>query len=356
VFELNVEDWKEFRIGDLFEIDTGSDLIYNELEDGEYNVVGHKAENNGVTCSTAKLENYTLYNHSEVLSLGHIGNFFCTMQTEDFYLGTRVKALKPKFNKFNKYIGLFLATVINQERYKFNYGRVGSDKVPDLIIKLPALPNPNYNKNTKDKEQPYMPDWQFMEKYIKNIYNKLAEQIETKLMGGGDLKKETWKEFRLLDIFIIKSTKTREIINYDENGDVPFIASGSSNNGVEKFVYTDEKLDKGNCITVSSIDCSSFFQEKDFLGRGHGAVNKIYSSKLNKYNALFLCTILNAEKYRYSYNRQCFLDKLSQTVIKLPALPNPNYSENTKNKEQSYIPDWQFMENYIKQLPYGDKI
>ena len=53
--------------------------------------------------------------------------------------------------------------------------------------------------------------------------------------------------------------------------------------------------------------------------------------------------ILNLEDYRYSYGRARILNKLKKETIKLPVDSNGK-------------PDWQFMENYIKSLPYGDRI
>ena len=55
-------------------------------------------------------------------------------------------------------------------------------------------------------------------------------------------------------------------------------------------IYQKEILDKGNCITVSPVDGSAFYQEKDFLGRG-GAGSSIillYNENLNKYNGYLL--------------------------------------------------------------------
>ena len=66
-------------------------------------------------------------------------------------------------------------------------------------------------------------------------------------------------------------------------------------------------------------------------------------NNMNKYNGLFLATILNLEDYRYSYGRARILGKLKDEIIKLPV-----------DKEGN--PDWQFMEDYIKSLPYGDRI
>jgi hypothetical protein len=59
---------------------------------------------------------------------------------------------------------------------------------------------------------------------------------------------------------------------------------------------------------------------------------------------LFLITILNANKYKYFYGRGIVIKKyIKEETIKLPIDSQNN-------------PDWQFMENYIKQLPYSDKI
>jgi len=59
--------------------------------------------------------------------------------------------------------GLFLATVINKEQYRYFYGRkFNLDRIRATIIKLPF------------KEGKI--DWEFMEDYIKGLnYSKYAE-------------------------------------------------------------------------------------------------------------------------------------------------------------------------------------
>lgn len=69
-------------------------------------------------------------------------------------------------------------------------------------------------------------------------------------------------------IFKLVQPKPRKLTEYLNDGEVPFVASGAFNNGIEKYVETDEELDKGNCITVSAIGGFSFYQDKDFIGRG----------------------------------------------------------------------------------------
>jgi len=55
------------------------------------------------------------------------------------YLATPVdvRILKPKF-KLNPYIWLFLVTVLQKEKYRFNYSRkMWTDRLKELKIKLP---------------------------------------------------------------------------------------------------------------------------------------------------------------------------------------------------------------------------
>lgn len=53
------------------------------------------------------------------------------------FVGETVFALLPTF-EFNQYIGMFFATVMNFENYRYSYGRkIKDSKYGDSIIKLP---------------------------------------------------------------------------------------------------------------------------------------------------------------------------------------------------------------------------
>ena len=80
-----------------------------------------------------------------------------------------------------------------------------------------------------------------------------------------------WKEFEISRLFTIKSPAARTIKSYSE-GKTPYVSSGSFNNGIVSYLepMADEKIEKGQCITVSPLDGSAFFQEEDFLGSLNG--------------------------------------------------------------------------------------
>ena len=64
---------------------------------------------------------------------------------------------------------------------------------------------------------------------------------------------------------------------------------------------------------------------------------------MNQYVAMFLITVIKANQYRFGYGREWTLEKMKDTIIKLPS------AEDGKT-------DFDYMEKYIKALPYGDRI
>lgn len=149
-----------------------------------------------------------------------------------------------------------------------------------------------------------------------------------------------WKQFKIRDIFEIKRPIARSQATY-ENGGTAFVASGNYNNGVLKYLLPkkDELLDKGNCISVSPIDGSSFYQSDDFLGRG-GAGSSIillYNDNLNFYNGTFIATIIRRVCSKYLYSDMANKDTIANEIILLPI-------------DAKAQPDFLYMETYMKNL------
>ena len=151
-----------------------------------------------------------------------------------------------------------------------------------------------------------------------------------------------WAEFVIGDLFTLQRPKSRKEDDYS-NGDAPFVASGCVNNGVTKFCRPNdgEVLDLGNCLTISPVDGSCYYQPADCLGRG-GAGSSIIilyarTFVLNRFNGLFISkAISQTTSSKYSYGHMASLDRIKRDVILLPI---------TADRQ----PDWQFMEGYMRQ-------
>jgi hypothetical protein len=175
------------------------------------------------------------------------------------------------------------------------------------------------------------------EKFLKILKNKFSSKTDK-----SNIDISNWKKFPICGengIFKLVQPKARKLTEYLNDGKVPFVASGAFNNGIEKYVETDEKLDTGNCITVSAIGGFSFYQKSDFIGRGGAgsAIKILYSDQLKEKNALFICTVLQKILSKYDYTTMLSGDKLKKEFIYLPVTQDDKI-------------DWIFMETYIEQL------
>ena len=156
-----------------------------------------------------------------------------------------------------------------------------------------------------------------------------------------NLNDRKWGIFLIGDLFCVKRPPARNKDNY-EIGNVPFVASGSVNNGVMKCCkpLENEKLDKAGCITVSPVDGSAFYQPYPFLGRGGAgsSVLMLYTDNINLYSGQFIAKMIsNTCACKYTYGHMGNKDGIRRERIMLPI------DEDNK-------PDYQFMEDYVKEL------
>lgn len=155
------------------------------------------------------------------------------------------------------------------------------------------------------------------------------------------LSDREWKIFIIGDLFSVKRPIARNKDHY-ENGNVPFVASGSTNNGVMKCCepHKNEELDNAGCITVSPVDGSAFYQPYDFLGRGGAgsSILMLYADNINLYNGQFIAKMIsNTCACKYTYGHMGNKDSIKRERIMLPVDDNDE-------------PDYQFMEDYMKEL------
>ena len=149
-----------------------------------------------------------------------------------------------------------------------------------------------------------------------------------------------WKEYEIGKLFEISRPVTRSQAKYSE-GNIPFVASGNFNNGVVKYCEPekDEVLDGKNCITVSPLDGSAFYQPDDFLGRGGAgsAIMMLRNPNLDEKNGLFLATAIRASLIKYTYSDQLN----SQTIA----------SENIEIPVDSHgCPNWAYMDSFMEEV------
>jgi len=365
---LNIQDWKEFKIPSLFDVNAGIYHYSDEYEDGDTPYVSASDTNNGIGNYISLRPDF----EGNKITTGKVG---CTAyyQPDAFCATSDVNVLSPKFD-MSAEIGMFISRIINfNENYKWAYGRqcrVGNTKA--ISIKLPIQHNPDgtpvidADKTYSDEE--YIPDWQFMEDYIKSLHHK---PLTTKNKKGQapDLNLGNWEPFNVGHLFTMLNGKgiTKEEIN-ENGGSLIAVQSGEEDNGVmgkidlnycKKMNYT---YSEKPCLTVARSGSAGFvsYQHDGCVVGDSAKILLLPDDVATTEHYLFLQTILTANRFKYTYGRKVTEDKYLNDVIDLPVQYNTDGSifvdSSCKYSDNGYVPDWDFMENYIKSLPYGDRL
>ena len=349
---LDISNWQNYRLGDLFEIKKGKRLTSEKQTEGNTPYIGAIDSNNGV----ANYIGQHPIHDGNTISLsynGSVGQAF--YQPVAFWATDDVNVLyfRDKNVKFNRYIALFICTILKKEQYRYCYGRKWVvNSMNETIIKLP----------TKDDK----PDWDFMEQYIKSLHhNPITTQKPNRTSNL--VPTENWKQFkfgRLIkheDIYKSQaySKIEMEVSCVAQEGYINFVSRTEENNGVDCFVMESDfaKIEQGNAITIGDTTSTIAYQSAPFVNGDHIIV--IRSKWLNKFTGMFIVTLLRKERYRYSYGRAFLMESIKTTKLLLPIKQlngTPVIDETCEFSDEGYIPDWEWMENYIKSLPYSDRI
>lgn len=238
-----------------------------------------------------------------------------------FVANSNVAVLIPK-QEMTLEEKLYYALCITANRYKFCYGRKPkANKLGNIILpSRDEIPKRVYNDHINDY------------KSLTNITAPKNITLNTKLR----------KTFRYDKIFNI--TKWQRLTLSDQfQWDIPYISSSEFNNWVDNHIdngYTDY-----NCLSFACYWSiwNVFYQKWKVRISDNCNVFYLKERELNSYIALFLSTILEKEKYRFSYWMTAKSQRLKSFIIKLPV-------------DKDWNPDRQFMEDYIKSLPYSSSL
>lgn len=172
--KIDTQKWGGYRIGDLFEIKISKSvnkIDLNFTSDGKYDFIGRTSTNNGVQ---GHMEHIKISpNPKQTFSVAQIGENICLYRDNEWYSSQNIFCLTPKYIELiqsNKFI-----TSVITKQLKATFGLDAYSNYPTLktlstlIIKLPTLDG--------------KPDWDYMEKYMKNIENKVIHNIDSIEMG-----------------------------------------------------------------------------------------------------------------------------------------------------------------------------
>ena len=134
------------------------------------------------------------------------------------------------------------------------------------------------------------------------------------------IDRSNWQWFKVGKLFPPQKCKCSNATELLEDGDeIAYIGAKKSDNGIMRYVKREEKLvSRGNCIVFigdgqGSVGYS-LYQPVDFIGSTTLIAG--YNEHLNPYNATFLVTILDQERFRYSFGRKYKKEVIANTEIR----------------------------------------
>lgn len=341
--KVDMTNWVNFTVADLFEIINGKGITTEEIENnpGNFEAVQSGEGNNGVmgciSKSYCRNKGYS-YCEEACLTVARSGTSgYVSFHENGCVVGDSAKILLLREQKAKSTkVYLFLQTLLSANRFKYTYGRkVTEDLYSKTIIKLPI---------TADGK----PDWCWMESYVDSLHSEpLTTGNETNNVNS--LEVGNWREFyvgELFDsIYKVASYHDDELtsVSIGNKNAIAYVTRTDQDNGVKSLVCDIGlvNIESGNAIVIGDTTSTISYQPSPFVAGEH--IIAARAGWLNKFTGLFITCLLRQERYRYSYGRAYKLDLIRNTKLKLPVMPDGK-------------PDWQFMENYIKSLPYGDRL
>lgn len=166
VVGLDKVEWKEFSVGELFDIKIGKNIDGNKVDrvNGGTAYITRKENTNGLD----GFVNYDSEFLNSIYPVITIGNETAEPYVQDFpfFTGTKVNILLPKF-KMDTSILKYIATSLRQHKGKYSYSfTINSTRLKKQNILLPADKNGN-------------PNFQYMSDFVKKLeLDKVQEVLE----------------------------------------------------------------------------------------------------------------------------------------------------------------------------------
>ncbi|KIJ88951.1 restriction endonuclease subunit S, partial [Rickettsia asembonensis] len=296
-------------LNEIFSIKYGSQFDLNKLEKTKdtngINFISRTSKNCGVICKVLKFNNILPFNSGCItISLGGEYLLSAFLQQEPFYTAQNVKVLTAIDENMPIEVKLFYCYIITKNRFRYtSHGREANKTIDHILVPHPKC-IPSYVNNVIEK--------------IKIPSRKSCNQKKI------ELDPKNWLSFEISNLFtkIEKAKCNNASLLLNDGDDIFYIGAKKKDNGViNRVKFVKELSSTGNAIVFIGDGQGSvgyaLYQPIDFIGSTTLTIG--YNKNLNKYNAMFIVTILDLERYRYSFGKKYGKNIISKTRIKLPA-------------------------------------
>lgn len=375
---IDTSSWKEFKLDDILQ-KVNTEKIRLKKGDcptvatGKYTIPARTAttNNQGLSCYVPA-DMCTVLNHK--ISVSANGDFCAFWHDSDFTILQDAYALEGKGVELTENVALFLISVMMHafsEKYNWN-NKSGWGKLRNETISLPV-------KETEEI------DWEYMQERISELEQERISELEqyliatglndyeltdedreilvTKLIDGGASESSTsgsgcWKEargFKVENLFETrKVTHKLSKENLSDDFNFPAYSSDTTNNGI--IGYTDspefECHDK-NEVYVTFGDHTRTF---NIARKSFSVLDNVKVLRprfvANDEAIMYIASTWGKGIPNLGYSRHWKVAKDCTLLlpIQTDSTGRPIIDTNRAYHPGGYIPDWSFMETYIRAI------
>ena len=337
------EQFKQFKIGELFTVTSGKWLSKVDQKPGKTPFISSSAKNNGIMTYINKKPLFPA-NTITVASHGSVGATF--FQTVPYYASSNVNSLSYKNGNLSEKVGLYFVAAIQHVSKNYGFSHILSvTRTKQMEIMLPVTPVGD-------------PDFEYMTMRIRELETQRIRELETQrireleaylrvtglddtTLSAGEAQALTqnvkWKKFKIGDIFDIR--KGRRLTKANQlSGNTPFIGSSANDHGVTGHIGQDP-IFEGRTLTVSYNGSVGqvFYQTDPYWASDDINVLSLKNKdvELTPEIGNYLVTCLTMAGKGFGYNRKWNVARMIETAIELPVTADDDI-------------DFDYMQNYIR--------
>ena len=370
------EEFREFELKDIFQttpfrgglqVPTGGLMSSGDLEAGDTPRISVTSMNNGIIGYYKDVDSKNYRTYENCISVSFLGTVFYHPYKASFDM--KVHCLKPIDHELRRGEALYLISCIQKLVQNNTYGnQTSSTDLPYIKVYLPVNDNgePDFDYMQERIEELEQERIEELEQYLVatglNDYELTDEDIETlSLSGFGHYKErdsedavKVCKEFKISDLFELQKVSNKLAKeDLSDEYEYPAYSSDTGNNGIIGYTNNPEFICDNETpvyITFGDHTRTLNIARKSFSVLDN--VKVLIPCYDNDEVLLHLTSEWQKQIPNLGYARHWKVAK--DCVLSLPIQTdtegNPIIDTEFKYHPDGYIPDWDFMEKYIKAI------
>lgn len=313
------------RLADLFDVDSGEFHAVHELDPGDVPLISCGAVEDGLV---GYFDIPTEQRHRNAITVAYNGSWPLLAKFHPYDFGAKddVAVLTPRAPMRDKTL-LYVAAVLNMMTWRYSYYR----KTFRTRVRNTSIPVP-------------MKRGKIDESGIEALMKGSNALIPTRQPKATPLPKLShWKRFSIIDLFMVVRGDFHSLADLDP-GPYMTVSRVVADNGVVGYFDRPEgaKVYSAGTITISTLGGDAFVHMDEFIATDNVMI-LLPVTPVSLTTRLFIALMLNQQKWRYSYGRQCYREKFLATDLWLPVADSLGTLDETYMRETveqgEYWPD-----------------